>query len=63
MKLPGTDIEYILSEPTAPSKAVALFLPGMSGGALDEKYEDLADILNKNGVSLLRLQSLSLIHI
>ena len=59
MRLPGTDIEYILSEPTPPSKAAAIFLPGMSGGALDEKYEDLADILNKNGVALLRLQSWS----
>lgn len=59
MKLPGTDIEYILSEPTTPSKVAAIFLPGMSGGALDEKYEGLADILNKNEVALLRLQSWS----
>ncbi len=57
MRLPETDIEYILSEPATHTDAAAIFLPGMSGGALEEKYEGLATILNKNGVSLLRLQS------
>lgn len=56
MRLPNSSAEYLLSEPEDATNAVAIFLPGMSGGALDEKYDSLAQILNDRGISLLRLQ-------
>jgi predicted alpha/beta-fold hydrolase len=50
------NFEYLLSEPDNKTKSVAIFLPGMSGGALDRKYENLASILNLNGLALMRLE-------
>ncbi len=56
MQLPDTNVEYLLAEPENKTNAVAIFLPGMSGHALDERYENLASGLNLKNISLMRLE-------
>jgi esterase/lipase len=47
---------YRLDEPKTRTSRACLFLPGISGGALTEKYLPLATLLNKADIALLRLE-------
>lgn len=57
MYFPDTNIEYVFSEPNTPSDTAILFVPGMSGGALTDKYAGLEKLATEENMALLRMQS------
>jgi pimeloyl-ACP methyl ester carboxylesterase len=54
-KIPGTIIEFVLDKPLVDTHKVVLFLPGISGGALSDKYDSLSGKVRSMNFAFLRV--------
>ncbi len=56
VQIPGTQTEYVLDLPESKTNRAILFVPGMSGEALGERYIRLAELATAEGFALMRSQ-------
>ena len=57
IKIDGSSSEFLLDTPIKPTETVAVFLPGISGGAFSDRFQPIADACLKAGFAIARIEA------